>query len=337
MFYCGFATGQLLDERRTNWDGDGPRPIKWAVWYPTAQVPTEADAAKDTRRLFLLGDVIEDAPLARGDAKWPVVVLSHGTGGTAEGMGWLAYVLATSGYIVIAPNHHGNTGHEAYRPEGFLCWWERATDMSRLLDHMSEDDRFGPFMDANRASAVGFSLGGYAVLSLLGARTSVERFQLWARDKGAIGRGTEEFPDVAERLPELLESSSVFRRSFDQQSGDFSDARICKAVAIAPAPPVRAFSKESLLGIAKPVTIITGGADIVAPAGDCGGWLAEVNPSFQHISAGDAVGHYAFLGLPSRLGMRVAPKLFVDNEGVDRARVHQQTAKSILTALGPGA
>jgi hypothetical protein len=47
-------------------------------------------------------------------------ILSYGTGGSAEGMGWLGQRLACLGYICIGVNHHGNTAIEPYRAEG-LC------------------------------------------------------------------------------------------------------------------------------------------------------------------------------------------------------------------------
>ena len=54
----------------------------------------------------------------------------------ALGMEWLGRRLAQRGFIALAVNHHGNTGLEVYRAEGFLCLWERARDLSALLDVM---------------------------------------------------------------------------------------------------------------------------------------------------------------------------------------------------------
>lgn len=63
-----------------------------------------------------------DAALDDQTSCFPVVLLSHGTGGTAASLGWLAHGLAAAGYVVLGVDHHGNTASEPYRAEGFLSW-----------------------------------------------------------------------------------------------------------------------------------------------------------------------------------------------------------------------
>ena len=62
------------------------------------------------------------------DGEFPLIVLSHGTGDSAQIMAWLACALASRGYIVAAVHHPGNNALEKYTAEGFLIWWERARD-----------------------------------------------------------------------------------------------------------------------------------------------------------------------------------------------------------------
>ena len=45
-------------------------------------------------------------------SKRPLVLLSHGTGGSAVMLAWLGETLARAGYVVAAINHHGNTATE---------------------------------------------------------------------------------------------------------------------------------------------------------------------------------------------------------------------------------
>jgi dienelactone hydrolase len=68
--------------------------------------------------------------LHHDSGKRPLVVLSHGTGGGAAGMAWLAETLASNGYIVAAVNHHATLRH----PEASFSM----AHVQRLLDH---DDR----------------------------------------------------------------------------------------------------------------------------------------------------------------------------------------------------
>jgi hypothetical protein len=39
----GFRDGILYDDKRPNWDADGPRPISWSLWYPAVEEARESD------------------------------------------------------------------------------------------------------------------------------------------------------------------------------------------------------------------------------------------------------------------------------------------------------
>ena len=52
--------------------------------------------------------------------------------------------------------------------QGFTLGWERAVDLSKVLDGMLADPEFGPRIDPHRVGAAGFSYGGYTVLELAG-------------------------------------------------------------------------------------------------------------------------------------------------------------------------
>lgn len=325
---CGYLTGDVTDPTRSNWDNDGPRPIKWSAWYPAAE---RRDAP--VLGLFDLGDLQPGAPLEHSGSPWPVVLLSHGTGGTAESLGWLARDLALAGYVVLAANHHGNTGAEPYRAEGFLCWWERMPDLSRLLDTVARQPPFAGHLELTQVSAVGFSLGAYAVLGLAGAVTSLDRFEAWRVREAPDVAGPPEFPDAARQFPTLRDTSAAVRASLDRDSANYRDPRVQAVVAIAAPPTVQGFSPESVAGITCPVTLITGGADLEAPFAPCSGWLMMQNPNFHHVAMGPKAGHYAFLGT-AKPG-EALPEFLKDTPGVNRAHVHRKTLAAVLAALKP--
>lgn len=327
----GYRSSILMDPHRNNWDGTSQRPLAWSAWYPTSSPVSTTRPAKT--QLFDLGQIVVDGELAGGHAV-PVVLLSHGTGGSPESMGWLAHRLAQEGRIVIGAHHHGNTGREAYRAEGFLCGWERALDLSTLLSMLSDEGPFAGRLDLSRVDAVGFSIGGYTVLALAGALTSMERYFQWAQEAGGQARGPREFPGVVTQLPDLLEISEPFRRSWARQGDNFHDTRVRTVTAIAPPPPVRAFDERSLAAISIPVTLITGEADQEAPSHVCANWLEATNPAFHRISVGEDVGHYTFLGRPARDVPEDLKFIFADNPGVDRETIHETTAQAVLAGLG---
>jgi predicted dienelactone hydrolase len=111
-FKVGMVTRDFTDEQRKNWQGTAPRPLRTAVWYPAATTATESETifgGPPDREVFAPVTVAAGAGIANDKQKYPLVLLSHGTGGSAVQMMWLGYYLASRGYIVAAVNHHGNT------------------------------------------------------------------------------------------------------------------------------------------------------------------------------------------------------------------------------------
>ena len=335
----GFRSGLVRDASRTDWDGSGPRPISWAAWYPAA-----ADAAESALQVggfeepwFDVGAVVRGAPVMAGMDEMPVVLASHGTGGTAVSLGWIGQRLARRGVVVLAANHHGNTTVEPFRPEGFLCWWERARDLSVLLDQMGDQDGFAGRLDLDCVVVVGFSLGCHTALSLLGGITDMERFRAWAEGTGGpLARGPREFPDLADRFSELMATRRPFQASWQRRAISYRDPRVKAALLLAPAPPVRAFTDESLAEISAPVHMMVGGADAEAPAQDGADWLDLRLPQAGIERLGAAVGHYVFLPEGTDAGRRQASALCVDAPGVDRRAVHDAAVAAAERLLDGG-
>jgi predicted dienelactone hydrolase len=329
-FKVGFTEDRIADHSRQSWSGDAPRPIKWAAWYPADHAAIEEMIGlPPDEPLFVMGNLARNAPLTTERDRFPVVLLSHGTGGTATSLGWLARRLAASGLIVIGVDHHGNTASEAYRPEGFLCWWERPRDLTFALDHLSKTSPFAGRLDLDRIFAAGFSLGSHTVLSLAGAITDMNLFQAWAR-KHSSSKGPREFPDLADHIPRLFETSSVFRSSWERQSIPYLDKRVKAVLALAPAPPVRGLTPESLKSIHVPVAIAVGDADLEAPPRPCAEWLHGILANSSLTMLGFAVGHYTLLSEGTDAGRRVEPAIWADPNGVDRRKVHNHVAALAL-------
>ena len=56
--------------------------------------------------------------------------------------------MAANGYIVAAVDHHGNTAaEEKFDPRGFRMPWERAKDLSTVIDLLLADPQWGPQID----------------------------------------------------------------------------------------------------------------------------------------------------------------------------------------------
>ncbi|WP_284944163.1 alpha/beta hydrolase family protein [Acidisoma cladoniae] len=327
MSKVGYRRGQAADLSRENWAGTGPRPLSWTAWYPTEaeQPEEEVSLGREGAAWMTMGKVVTQGELRRQTEPFPVVLMSHGTGGSAADLGWLGIRLAAKGFVVLGVDHHGNTAVEPFRPEGFLCWWERARDLSVVLDLLAELEPFQGRLDFGKVFAAGFSLGGYTVLSLGGAITHMRLFSDWMTARG-ITRGPREFPDIASHVAPLLERSRVFRASWERPSQSYRDARVKAILSCAPAPTVRAFSNESLRDLTLPVSLIVGGADTEAPAEDCAYWLDERLPNRRLVLLGPDVGHAIFLCEATALGRTADPIACLDAVGVDRRAIHDDVA-----------
>lgn len=332
MYKCGFQKGLDLDASRANWDNNGPRPLQWHVWYPADDncVETALVDGPPEHALIRLGNLALDAPLNASKQRWPVVLLSHGTGGTAGSIGWLARGLATRGFIVLAVNHHGNTGIERYRAEGFLCWWERAADLTVLLDLFAAKPAFADHLDLGHIFAAGYSLGAYAVLALAGAKTSLGQFDTWCVDNPNVQQAPREFPNLASEVSGLMASSIAFQNSMERHTQSYCDVRIKAIVAFAPPPPVRSLTPASLSQLIAPVKLVASKGDNQAPFGDGAQWLLAQNHKFEICLLDAAVGHYSFIGLPTPAGARHMPELFEDAQTVDRALLHQHCIELVV-------
>ena len=178
-FEVGVATRHVLPPEPYDWRGAASHSLFEVVWYP-AESPANAKPQLIPPvgpAMFRAAAAAPEAPMTASLGKFPLILLSHGTGGTAQSLAWFATALAARGYIVAAVNHPGNNAIEPHTVQGFMLWWLRANDLSAVLNDLLTDPEFGPRIDRMRIGAAGFSLGGYTMFELAGARSSIRPFR----------------------------------------------------------------------------------------------------------------------------------------------------------------
>lgn len=327
----GMVTRDFTDERRKNWEGAAPRPLKTAIWYPAAPTSTQAETifgGPPDREVFAPVAVAPGADVSQGAQEYPLVLLSHGTGGAALQMMWLGHNLASRGYIVAAVNHHGNTAAEGrYVPQGFLLPWERARDLTAVLDKLLADPVFGPRIDRERIGAAGFSLGGYTVIAAAGGRFSPLEFRSFCGSprRDFTCEPQPEFPDAPKLFEGLRKADPAVRESLRHAGDSFRDKRIKRVFAIAPALG-GGFTKAGLGEVRVPVLIVVGQADKVTPPATNARRYADLIKGARLIILPGEVGHYTFLAECNARGKAVLD-ICRDGEAVDRAAVHRQVAQ----------
>ena len=320
----GAVTHRFVPTGAYNWRGAATQALITTVWYPTVATATLVPQVigPPNAPLFTLGRWAPGAAPAAGP--FPLIVLSHGTGGSAQIMGWLASALASRGYVVAGVNHPGNNVLEAYTAEGFSLWWERARDLTTIIDSVLRDPALGAVIDRRRIGAAGFSLGGYTMFEIAGARTDPALFEKYCQAPEAEGcAAPPEFPDLLARRAELLKSSASFRDATSHAGDSYRDTRVRAVFAIAPALG-HALTEDSLRAISIPVQIVTGDADPIAPPGPNAQRLASLVPAAA-LTRLPSVGHYTFLAVCTDAGRRAQAQLCGDAPGLDRAAVHQRT------------
>jgi predicted dienelactone hydrolase len=324
----GVASRYLLPQGAYDWRGSPAHSASEAIWYPA-----EAGAVAKPQRIPPVGEaVLEAAPvasnakIAAAPAKFPLILLSHGTGGSAQSLAWFATALAARGYIVAGINHPGNNAIEPHTVQGFMLWWLRAKDLSTMLGDLLADDEFGPRIDKNRIGAAGFSLGGYTMIELAGGITSRAQFSAGcaATPTPQSCKPPPEFDDLVAQSEALAKTDAAYAKALQGDGASYRDPRIRAVFAMAPAlgPAV---TEKSLKSIAIPVAIVAGESDHVVPVDANAKRYAAAIPHAALTIFPGGVDHYVFLDTCTEAGRKALPSLCIDKPDIDRDAIHNAT------------
>jgi predicted dienelactone hydrolase len=276
-------------------DADHKPQVRVTVWYPAAGGSEEKslDLGPANQPLFFVGAAAPDAEFA-DTRRRPVILFSHGFGGTARIMAWFTTVLAQQGYVVIAVDHPGNNGIDKMTVAGATMFWDRPGDLQAALDVVAADRTISPHMDLKRLGVAGFSAGGFTALAAAGAKVDVQRFMAFCKDHPDDGvcKPQQELAVTQEQAMAALTSPEL-APEFAHANDDHSIRGVRAVFAMAPAI-VQAFDPASLSAMTTPVSIVLGEADPVAPPHTNGGVAARLIPRAQ-LKALPGVGHYDFL------------------------------------------
>ncbi|TIQ33700.1 MAG: dienelactone hydrolase [Mesorhizobium sp.] len=265
------------------------RDLQVFVWYP-AEAGGEAIVLGDNKA-FKGVPAFKNARQLKG--RFPLVVLSHGSGGRVQGMAWLATELARAGFIVAGPNHPGTTSGDS-TPADTPKLWERTQDLSAVIDAMTADPTWGSVVDGDRIGVLGFSLGGAAAMEIAGARASLDAYAHYCDEykkwdcawyAGGIGYRNDAVMHV-----DKLDLRTIDKLRFEQSN---LDRRVKAAVLVDPglAP---AYDAASLKAIAIPMDFINLGSADTIPLGVVADKLAAIAPRGTYASVQGAI-HFSFL------------------------------------------
>lgn len=261
-------------------DVEAGTPIPVLVTYPS-------HAPEQPERIGLYNvEVALDGPVANGT--YPLVVVSHGSGGSNLTHRYLAVYLARQGFVVALPEHPGNNRNNNDLAGTFTILEDRPRQVRQVIDWAYGGEVLAAHLLSKSVAVVGHSLGGYTALAVAG------------------GRPHETVDGQIREVPVM------------------PDGRVQGLVLLAPATPWFV-APGALQEVRAPILIFSGEKDEITPAWHAQIVKRNVPEStpVDHRMVLNA-GHFSFLSpFPAA---RVSPAFppSQDPPGFDRVRFHEQ-------------
>ncbi len=280
-------------------DPDGG-PFELAIWYPT-------DTPGSPQRLGpYVQQVAPDAPL-RGTGL-PLVLISHGSGGSLSNHHDTAAALAEAGFVVAALNHVGDSTDDPS-----LAGTARGLILRPRQYHLALDWLLGAWaergkVDARRIGGFGFSAGGFTVLVAAGGVPDLRRIALHCVVQP--GDPSCRLGRPGDRLPQ----------------GPIPwahDGRLRALVLAAPALGY-VFVPQGLASLDMPVQLWRGRLDEVLMHPWHGEQVRFALPNPPMHAELPGAGHYAFLAPCPPAMLAAVPEICIDPPGFDRAGFHRE-------------
>ena len=163
-FDAAKGTAPLVDRKLTVdlWYPASPSANAVAVVY-TASLPSEPPAPP--ARFSVPGLAVRDAPST--GTRHPLVIVSHGYSNDPAAMTWLTENLASKGYVVAAIHHEDPPITDRSRFVGPLL--RRPLDIAFVAQSLQGTLGAEHLVDPARTALIGYSMGGYGVLTAAGA------------------------------------------------------------------------------------------------------------------------------------------------------------------------
>ncbi len=279
-------------------DPDG-KPLEIGIWYPSSAAAQPVAMGPTTMSVAVRGPV-------QGKAL-PLVLISHGTGGSYLGHFDTAMALADAGFVVAAVMHTGDNYADQSRAVDIM---DRPRQIRRVIDHMlaSWDGRAA--IDPARVGMFGFSAGGFTTLANIGGVPDFSKIEPVCR----------QYPgDFACQL--LAKSGSNVSPPTASAIANAADPRIKAAVVAAPALGF-SFAPDGLRNVKVPVQLWRAEDDAILPHPRYAEAVRLALPQTSDYHAVPKAGHFDFLAPCSSSLASIAPPICTSAPGFDRVAFH---------------
>jgi predicted dienelactone hydrolase len=309
LLFSGICLGSVGFQQATVPDRTG-KGMSAGIWYPSNTEPAAHPLETFSQ------EVAVNAPIAGYGL--PLILISHGTGGSLASHYDTANALARAGFVVIAVTHTGDN----FRDTSYVGNRQDLIDHPRqakvALDWMlSSWDGHGS-LNPRRVGMFGFSLGGFSTAVLVGGVPKLSRMA-----------------QLCTSIPTAPECAFIKNAQGDQLDPNppepvwTHDARIKAAVIAAPAAGYL-FAPGSLQSVSAPIQLWRAGNDTHAPDAWNGAFIRDdlkVHPDSHTV---DGAEHFVFLAPCSEALAEAAPQICHDTGGFDRAAFHRAFNRSVV-------
>lgn len=298
---AGFQHGLVTDSTGKSMD--------IGVWYPSQGTPKPISVGLTAMSVAYNGPV-------EGQAL-PLVVISHGTGGSYHGHYDTAIALADAGYVVAAVTHAGD--NYADQSRSFFIM-DRPVQISRVIDHMLSSWDGRAAIDASRIGMFGFSAGGFTTLVSIGGVPDFSKIGPMCRDH------PEEFAC-------LLIAKSGHAGSAQSEAKPVHDPRIKAAVVAAPGLGYT-FTADTLKNVTIPVQLWRAEDDLILPHPYHAEAVRQALPKVPDYRVVSKAGHYDFLAPCSVALANIVPVICQSAPGFDREAFHKNLNAAVVEFFG---
>ena len=281
-------------------------PVEGGAMQAIVAYPTLSAAASTTLGPFTIAASPGSVP---EPGLHPLVVVSHGTGGSSLGHHDSLTALARAGFVAVAVEHP----RDNYRDDsGFgtdLQLIGRPHHIVALIDAILVDPKIGSIVDRGRIGMAGHSVGGYTTLAIAGAQPDL---RLAAAYRQAV---------TSDPYTARAEAAGGQRRKPELQY--VSDPRVRSIYLMAPAIGYL-FDKAALAKVTIPVRLIRAAADEMLPHPQGVENIAQSLPVPPDYWVLDGAGHFVFLAPCSEMLASIAKQICTDPPGIDRVAIHER-------------
>lgn len=278
--------------------------------------PTEIPAVPVRFGSFEL-ELAIGAPIAKGS--FPLVVISHGSGGTNLGYRSIAFELVKKGFVVAMPLHPKNNYNDNSAEGTSKNWINRPKHIKAVIDSIAVDAKFSGSVDTKSVAIIGHSAGGYTALAVAGGVANTKHLYQLCID---APKDNKVFCDIG--------GSIVPEKIVTEEIKNTPDPRVKAIVMMAPVG-VLFKSEDSLANVNTSMLLLRAEKDnqLIEP-----NHADAIAKNYKHkdkltYRTIKNAGHYSFI-TPFPESMRGSfGEVGEDPEGFDRKAFHKTLSKEI--------